>query len=163
MLAPAARCSSRRWWMYSVAPMSTPRVGWAAMTTAGQLAVAHRDRADVAENVALRQLGPNDAFDVTALVGGHSRPGGPLVFLTTVRCGTTWFPLGPDIAALKGADTLRPGTTHYFYDHTANTSIVMADELILEVMPRANASGFVLAQFTYDIDSAPEHFEPAIK
>ena len=32
---PLSRRSSRRWWMYSMAPTSTPRVGWATMMTSG--------------------------------------------------------------------------------------------------------------------------------
>ncbi len=33
--APRCFCSISFWWMYSVAPTSMPRVGWAAMTTSG--------------------------------------------------------------------------------------------------------------------------------
>ena len=32
---PRSRCSIKRLWMYSVAPMSTPRVGWHASKTFG--------------------------------------------------------------------------------------------------------------------------------
>ena len=35
MATPALRCSISTWWMYSVALMSTPRVGCAAISTRG--------------------------------------------------------------------------------------------------------------------------------
>jgi hypothetical protein len=77
--------------------------------------------------------------------------------------GGLWFPLGPKDALLKGMDPQFPGEPHYFFDHQTNKGIPMPNALILEVIPRGNSKGFVLFHFAYDIDSAPEHFEPAIK
>jgi hypothetical protein len=77
--------------------------------------------------------------------------------------GGLWFPLGAKNAQLKGKDSLFSDIPYPYYDHTAKKVITMLNELILEVIPRANRKGFVLFQFASDIDVSPEHFEPAIK
>ncbi len=77
--------------------------------------------------------------------------------------GGLWFPLGAKNAQLKGKDPLSSDRPYPYYDHAAKKVVTMLNELILEVIPRANRKGFVLFQFASDIDSSPEHFEPAIK
>lgn len=76
-----------------------------------------------------------------------------------------WFPLGTKQALLKGMDSDPDllGKPHPFYDPQTNTFITMLDEIRLEVIPRNNSKGFDLFHLVWDIDSAPEYFEPIIK
>jgi hypothetical protein len=74
-----------------------------------------------------------------------------------------WLPDGPKIAQLANSDPNFFNAPHVFYDPATNSGITMSKELILEVIPRNNPKGFVLFQFTWDIDSASEHFEPLIE
>lgn len=76
-----------------------------------------------------------------------------------------WFPLGSKQASLKGMDSSPDnlGKPHRYYDHQTNTFILMPDMILLEVIPRNTTKGFELFHFAWDIDSAPEHFEPIIK
>lgn len=71
-----------------------------------------------------------------------------------------WFPFGPEIALLKGMDIQFKGEQHKFFDHQTSTLVQMPNKLVLEIVPRNNIKGFVLFHFAYDIDSAPEYFEP---
>jgi hypothetical protein len=77
--------------------------------------------------------------------------------------GGLWFPLGPKTAQLKGMDSDLPDTLHAFYDPKTNRTFTMSDELILDIIPWNNSKGFNLFQFPYEIDLAPDHFEPLIR
>jgi len=85
------------------------------------------------------------------------------VFITLLNA--LWFPLGSKQALLKGMDPSPnfSGQPHHFFDHDTNNAIQMLELVRLEVIPRANRKGFVLFHFAWDIDSAPELFEPVIK
>jgi len=76
-----------------------------------------------------------------------------------------WFPQGSKQALLKGIDPSPnfEGKPHYFFDHNTNSALQMLNVVLLEVIPRSNRKGFALFHFAWDIDSAPEYFEPIIK